>query len=165
MLIAKGHGYAGDNTFAEYEVIAFPLATRESRVFPGPNGTRGVTYASHEIRLGRHKQSVGRHDRYAIMMHHGGGTELVALPLIYDNDATIAALLALPEAALYGALYTIWDAVRQTAESVRREIALEWSQAFVDGRIRRSRPKGGSRRVWIEARAPTAIVDPSLPLN
>lgn len=151
--IRKGSGYADDTNFDEYDVIAEPLPAREDRVFTGQCG-RAVTYDAYSIRLGRHK-SGGERGGYAIIVNHGGGSELVSLATIHDDDETINQILILPERALYVLLWTLWNTARQADEISRHFTRVDWSKAYLDNRIRKSRvSRAGTRKVWIEPAQP-----------
>jgi hypothetical protein len=130
-------------------VLADPLPDREDRVFVDKSG-RAVTYGAFSIRLGRHKNG-GDRGGFAILVQHGGGSELVSLSTIYDDQATINQVLGLPERPLYGLLWSIWYTAKSADEVARQETRAEWSQAFVNNRIRKSRVTvAGTRKVWIE---------------
>jgi hypothetical protein len=161
--IRKGDGYErGSRTgedgrctaFDGFTVIAAPLAGqdaagRESRVFRGERPGSGCDYSSHEIKLATDGFERGLY----ILMQHGGGREVLRLPDFYgaglvDNRA---ALLAMPERQLYAMLYMIWQAAGNARQQATDRTAVKWRDAFLDGRIRKSRPKGGYFRVSIES--------------
>lgn len=139
ILIASGNGYAEDRTFDPYEVVAFPLPTRESREF-----TR-VTYASHEIRLGRERGGHGFRGGYVILMRNGSGSQVVTIPQPSDEGEMIAAWLAMPEKALYCTLYTVWEAATAAHREGLQETADRYAQAFVDKRLKIRRKNGRGR--------------------
>lgn len=158
VFITKGHGYEtgsrGRRTaFDGYEVIAEPLPTRESRILgrkDGQPGT-GTDYSSHSIKLAVRPDETaykgGR--RLYILMEHGGGREVLAVKQMYDRGETERALLALPEAALYGALYTVYEMASTAARAAAAETRQQWAEAFIDGRLRKRR-KGGRVSVSVE---------------
>lgn len=164
VFIAKGDGYASGSltgtdgrctVFDGFEVIAEPLPTRESRVLgrkDGEPGT-GTDYGSHSIKLAVRsfdgdRRYKGTRQLY-ILMENGSGREVLAVKTIYDRGETERALLAMPEAALYGALYIMWDMASDAARQRASETRTEWAQAYVDGRIRKQR-KGGRITVHVE---------------
>jgi hypothetical protein len=149
MIVARGNGYAGDTSFDGFTVLAEPLPTRESRVFKGENGRPGVTYASHSLKLAKREGRFSERGLF-ILLEHGGGRAVISFSPCYDNGAALAALLALPEAILYSILYGIAKGVEQADLVARSETAQVWSQAFCDGRIRKSRAKQGRRTVTID---------------
>lgn len=151
-----GHGYETGSrgrceAFDGFEIIAAPLsgddnAGRASRVFPGRNGSPGVTYASHEIKLARWADGRGR--ELYILMHHGGGREVLSLPSFYDGGALEAHILSLPERLQYALLYTIWSTAANARREAQIETAEHWATAFREKRIK-TRRKGGRARVEI----------------
>lgn len=155
MIVARGRGYQDDTTFDGFDVIAEPLAIRETRVFPGRDGP-GVTYESHSVKLAKRADGYRSRDLF-ILLEHGGGRRVVRFVPCYDHGATEAALCALPEAVLYSILYAVATGVEQADRVARAEVRDEWAQAYCDGRIRKSRPKQGRRTVTIEPPAPAAL--------
>lgn len=165
-LIATGSGYADDRSFDPFEVVAFPLPTRESRVLKGKDDRNAVCYGSHEIKLAVRKRDPEqswlndrRDSTFYILVHHGGGTRVVQVEGVYGDDgATLAALTAMPELPLYGLLHGIYNAVDNSIHIARQETARNWMQAAVDKRIKIGRVKQGSRRVEI-----IPVADPLAP--
>ena len=154
ILLARGNGYAGDTTFDDYEVLAEPLPRREDRVFGRkPDGSGGTDYGSHWMALARRRDAprLG----YVILVQHGGGRQVVAFPGIFDGGATVEHMLQMPAAILYGILYSHYYAATEADRRAREAVRQEWAEAFIEGRIRKSRPKQGLRTVTIEPR-PTA---------
>lgn len=140
--IRRGHGYEVSErgrceAFDGFEIIANPLGefdedARESRVFGRKaNGNGGTTYGSHSIKLGRESGLL------FILMHHGGGREVLALPTFYDGGALEAAILAMPEREQYALLYTIYQTARNARDEASSLATREWKQAIADKRIRR----------------------------
>lgn len=160
-LIAIGSGYADDRSFDPFEVVAFPLPTRESRVLKGANDRNAVCYGSHEIKLAvrrRDPEQTWMNDRrestFYILVHHGGGTRVVQIEGVYGDDgATLEALKAMPEVALYGLLHGLYSAVANSIQIAKQETAQVWSEAAVDKRIKVGRLKQGRRRVEILPKA------------
>jgi hypothetical protein len=154
MLIATGNGYEGCKAFDGYEIVAAPLpgysaSEREARVFNRKaDGHGGTCYGSHTISLA--KQQFGS-DLY-LLVSHGGGREVWRVPMFYDGGDYQRALLAMPERLQYAALYTLYrmasESRREGADTTRRE----YNQAFVEKRLKKSRPKQGCVRVYIEPR-------------
>lgn len=148
-----GRGYLAPSIFEAMVVIAEPCATRESRVFGRQaNGNGGTTYASHSVRLavleGINERAFSRN--LFILVSHGGGHERLAFRMVYDNGEALAALLALPEPVLYGVLYGVWIAASDCSRAAASETAAKYAQAFVEGRLRKSRVKQGRRTVTID---------------
>lgn len=148
-LIAKGTGYEGCTAFDGYNIIAAPLpgyssAEREARIFRRPNG--GTDYSSHVIALAKLDNSPCLY----LLVSHGGGREVWSVPTFYDGGDYLAALLAMPERLQYAALYTLYkmgnESRTQGVETTRRE----YTAAFVQGRLKKSRPRQGKVYVTIE---------------
>lgn len=160
--VASGHGYESGSygrcdLFDDYEILANPLggndnASRASRSFPSPSGGPGVTYDSHAVYLMRRKDRRKGDRDYYLAVHHGGGRRVWRLPACYHYcDETIAALLAMPERALYSLLYGIIDALDETKRAAEQDTAQEWRRATLDKRVRTSKqPSKGRAFVWIE---------------
>lgn len=140
-----GHGYEQGRrgrceAFDGFDVLANPLgefdhAARESRVFRRDSGN-ATTYASHMIKLAKlTNTSRGLY----ILMHHGGGREVLAVPSFYDGGVLEAAILAMPERLQYALLYTIWQTARNAREQAQSETTFLWSKAFAEKRIRKRR--------------------------
>ncbi|MFC0203330.1 hypothetical protein [Novosphingobium soli] len=135
--------------FDGYEVLAHPLPSRDDRVFHrGESETSrvSITYASHDVKIGR-PTGVGSKGRLAILMSHGRGNHVLefnesALPIA-------TALLTLPEREQYALAYTIFEQADECSGGARAAEAKRWADAFVDGRIRKRR-SGGRRYVHIE---------------
>ena len=89
-------------------------------------------------------------------MQHGGGRQVVAFPGIFDGGATVEHMLQMPAAILYGILYSHYYAATEADRRAREAVRQEWAEAFIEGRIRKSRPKQGRRTVAIEPRPTTA---------
>jgi hypothetical protein len=161
-LIATGHGYAGCTAFDGFKIIAAPLpgysnAEREARVFRRASGN-GCDYGSHTIALAvreNHSPYEGGDSLY-LLVSHGAGREVWAVPSFYDGGEYERALVAMPERLQYAALYTLY----RMASEARREgvdtTRAEYVSAFVQGRLKKSRPKQGRVRVTIEPHAPSA---------
>ncbi len=140
-----GHGYEKSErgrceAFDGFDVLANPLGgfddkSRESRVFRRASGN-GTDYGSHAIKLA--KLTSTSSDLY-ILMHHGGGREVLALPSFYDGGHLEAALLALPERLQYALFYTIWKTARNARNQAQDETARLWSKAYREKRIRQRR--------------------------
>lgn len=155
IIVATGNGYQGCTAFDGFTVIAEPLPTRESRSFPRRDGAPGVTYASHSIKLAKRNDYWNRDRDLFILLEHGGGRRVIRYSPCYDNGAAEAALLALPEAVLYSVLYGIATGAEQADRYARQETAQEYAQAFIEGRLKKSRPRQGRRTVSIEPKAAT----------
>lgn len=144
-----GHGYEESDrgrcdAFDGFTILAAPLgefdkASRESRVFRSSKSISGGTdYGSHAVKFAEDK-----HNQLYILMHHGGGREVLALPTFYSNDNAIrTAILAMPERLQYALLHNIWKTARNARDQAQRETRAEWAQAFYDKRIRKRKRKG-----------------------
>lgn len=141
----NGRGYLPAALFEGLEIIADPCPTRESRSWPRKDGSAGVTYGSHSMRL-----AAGQFGGLFILVEHGGGFERLALRAEMFNGEFADALRAMPERLQYAALYTLWDAASEASREAAAAVRAEWAQAFCDGRIRKSRAKAGKRTVSIE---------------
>jgi hypothetical protein len=154
VFIARGTRYADDKTFDGFDVIAEPCADRESRIFGADaDGRGGTDYRSHSYKLatrGAHSYKGNR--SLFLLVEHGGGREVLAVPSFYDGGAWVSALLAMPERLQYGTLATLYQIARHAHDTATDTTREEWAQAFVDGRIRKSRAKQGRRTVFIEPR-------------
>lgn len=155
--IAKGHGYEQGSqgrctAFDGFDIIAAPLggfseADRASRSFSRPGASYGVTYGSHVLKLATRTGTTD--GNLYILMHHGGGREVLQVPRFFDAGGMLAAVLAMGEREQYALLYTLYQTAnnaRYEANSATREA---WATAYVDGRIRKRR-KGGRVTVSIE---------------
>lgn len=151
-----GHGYEQSargrcEAFDGFEVIAAPLggfdqAARDSRVFRRTSGN-ATTYASHAIKVAK---LTGTSGGLYILMHHGGGREVLAIPTFYDGGDLEKTLLGMPERLQYALLYTIWQTARNAREQAQSETTRQWAQAFAEKRIRRRRAtKSRAARVEI----------------
>lgn len=165
--IRKGHGYTSPSPGSGYEpctafdgftVIANPLggfsnADRERRVFSiKPGGETKVTYGSHAISLAYQTCDGERASRdLFILMENGSGREVLRVRNGISGNPLEAMLLALPEALLYSLLYTLWDTANDARNAAETATAIKWRDAFLDGRIRKSRPRGGYFRVTVES--------------
>lgn len=156
--IKFGHGYETGSrgrcdAFDGLTIIAAPLhqdgdgwqaafgpKARESRVFKRANGA--TCYGSHAIKLAENQFGDLR-----ILMHHGGGREVLAVPRFYDGGDLRAAVLALPERLQYALLYTIWQTANNARCEAQAETRLAWATAVHEKRIRK-RKRGG--RVTVE---------------
>lgn len=158
-ITSASHGSAEVATaFDGYEVLANPLggfsnADRERRVFgrDPATGHGGTCYGSHVVQLAKRESDGAKDPRLFILVEHGGGREVWLYRLPYDRGNTLAGLLAMPEAALYGILYGAAKMARAAREQAQSETATEWREASRDGRIRRrSYPSRGVCKIWIE---------------
>jgi hypothetical protein len=155
--VAFGHGYETGSygrctAFDGFTVIAAPLggfdtASRESRVWRAPGASYGVTYDSHSIKLAVRDGERG----LFILGHHGGGREVVALNTGPDWKAMRDAFLAMDERTLYAVLYSFWQTAANARLAAQTATAVKWRDAYLDGRIRKSRPRGGRFQVRIES--------------
>lgn len=150
--VRYGHGYETGSqgrctAFDGFEVIASPLhqpgtgweaafgnEARASRVYRRPNGN-GTDYSSHAIKLAKQNYDGNLY----ILMHHGGGREVLRVPQFYDGGDLAELILSLPERLQYSLLYTIWQTARNAIDQGRAETRDEWARAFADGRIRKKR--------------------------
>ncbi|TIX28858.1 hypothetical protein [Mesorhizobium sp.] len=155
--IRFGHGYETGSrgrceAFDGFDIIAAPLhqegdgwqaafgnKARESRSFPRKDGRPGVTYSSHAIKLAKFTGESGWSAGLYILMHHGGGREVLAVPSFYDGGDLEAAILAMPERLQYALLYTIWNTASNARHQAQAETARIWETAFKEKRIRQRR--------------------------
>ncbi len=153
--IRFGHGYETGSlgrcaAFDGFDILAAPLgefsnADRESRSWPRKDGSPGVTYASHAIKLG--KMGSGLY----ILMHHGAGREVLTLDYGSPHAAEMeAVILALPERTQYVILYQIWDTASRARSEAQSQTRDEWARAHVEKRIK-TRRSGGRRYVEIRS--------------
>lgn len=139
VFIGKGHGYESGHesgrctAFDGFEIVAHPLPGRDDRSFDGPRG--GVTYGSFNIQLAKKPRS----ENLYILMHHGGGREVLEIPDFYDGGELKAHILAMPERLQYALLMTLYKTARDAREQGAGETRATWAQAFADGRIRKKR--------------------------
>ena len=159
-LVRTGTGYQDCRAFDGFKIIAAPLpgysdAEREARVFRRQaNGNGGVCYGSHVLAL-----AIGDFtgsDLY-LLVSHGGGREVWAIPSFCDGGDYRRALLEMPERLQYAALYTLYKMASESRDEGASTTRAEYAQAFVDGRLKKSRVKQGRRRVYIEPPKPPAI--------
>jgi hypothetical protein len=168
---SPGSGYKPCTVFQGYDVLANPLggfseADRARRSFPAGWGNVRVTYDSHAVKLGRTQPSrFDAGDRssgtLAVMMQHGGGRRVSLLRICQMREEIEAALLAMPEAALYFLLYAIAETVEDANRQGYAQAADEWRTAVEEKRIRRRRGRAeiedpyfaNARREKREARA------------
>lgn len=137
------------DVFAEYEVIAEPLPTRESRSFKRENGS-GVTYASHSIKLAKANSIRKDNSQIVILMEHGGGREIVEFMGCYNFDM-IEAILAMPERAQYSLLYGIACGAGEVRTEARNDGVKYALNAYSEKRIRK-RSSQGTTRYSVESR-------------
>ena len=146
IFIGKGHGYESGSqgrctAFDGFEIIANPLggdnaADRESRVFNRKeNGNGGTTYASHTVRLAKRGFDRG----LFLLIQHGGGREVLALPSFYDGGDLQEHILALPERLQFALLMTLYKTASAAKRQGESETRQTWAQAFADGRIKKRR--------------------------
>jgi hypothetical protein len=157
VLIRTGHGYENHSekgrceAFDGFEIIAAPLhqngdewesafgkKARESRHFPRKDGSPGVTYDSHAIKLA--KQANDR-DFY-LLVHHGGGREVWRVPSFYDGGDLADHITALPERLQYALLYTLYKMARESRVQAQTETRREWATAHTEKRIKTKRRNG-----------------------
>lgn len=152
VFLKKGDGYAGCTAFDGFTVLAFPVADREARIFGATPGKQssGTCYRAYEMRLACRTgdEAKTRRDLF-LLISHGGGREVVRVPCFWDAGEMQAALLAMPERALYAVLFTIYKAAQDAAHVASTETAQRYGYAFLEGRMKKRR-KGGFVRLHIE---------------
>ena len=156
VFVRSGHGYEKSDrgrceAFDGFDIIAAPLHqegdgwqaafgndARASRVYnkSGVPG-RGCDYGSHAIKLARLSGS-SCSDLY-ILMHHGGGREVLRVPEFYDGGDLAAHIIAMPERLQYALLYSLYKLASEARGQGRFEATCEWRTAIIDKRIRRKR--------------------------
>lgn len=82
-----------------------------------------------------------------IAVKHGGGTERIRLD--YRAHVLTNILSGLDTNSRYTMLYMLYDANRKGAEEAQQKTKAEYSNAFVEGRLKKKR-KGGSTFVHID---------------
>jgi hypothetical protein len=171
IFIRSGHGYENHSTqgrceaFDGFDIIAAPLhqpgegwqaafgnEARASRIFRRPDGRGGETgtdYGSHAIKLARMNGLSGsRLSGLYILMQHGGGREVLAVPAFYDGGALEAHILAMPERLQYAMLYTLYTIASEARRQGRGEATAEWRLAIADKRIRRRKGRVEIVQQW-----------------
>ena len=169
-----GHGYETGSrgrceAFDGFTIIANPLGgfaerDREARHWPRAGGLPGTTYGSHAIWLAvrdseaPHLESSRPIDLF-ILMHHGGGREVLRVPGFHDGGALRAAILAMPEREQYALLYSIWRTASPARGEAQQQTANKYAEAFAEGRLKKKRRAGAVRveiapRVQVVAPAP-----------
>lgn len=140
-----GHGYEQGSrgrceAFDGFDVIAAPLGgfdqpARDSRIFRRASGN-ATTYASHAIKLAK---LTGTSGGLYILIHHGGGREVLAIPTFYDGGDLVNTILGMPERVQYALLYTLWKTARSARDQAQAETTRQWAQAYAEKRIRQRR--------------------------
>ena len=158
--LGRGHGYEISDRgrcdlFDGFTVIANPLGghsevDREKRVFGRQlNGNGGTCYRSHVLSLALRDFGRG----LFLLVEHGGGRELWAVPVFYDGGALESAILALPEPIQYALLHNIYRMASEARLQGQSETRDAWAKAHVEKRIKTRRR---DNRRYVE------IVDPSM---
>lgn len=112
-------------------------------------GGSDVCYRSYWFRVTRW------HSALILRIKHGGGEE--SQPLGYVEDAIHTILHALDSDARFFVLWELYDARKEGAKQAAARTAASYSQAFVDGRLKKRKRRGTSTYdVWIEAKQETA---------
>ena len=162
-LVATGHGYADCRAFAGFNILAAPLPgysadEREARVFRRASGV-GTDYSSHVIALAVQDDSASYEGggRLFLLVSHGGGREVWSVPSFYDGGEYQRALVAMPERLQYAALYTLYKMASNARHEGLETTKREYTQAFVEGRLKKSRPKQGRVFVNIEPKPLAAV--------
>lgn len=165
-LVSTGDGYAKDKSFDGFKVIAAPLpgygnTEREARVFRRASGN-GTCYGSHVVALATNERGASYEGGRALylLVQHGGGREVWAVPSFYDGGEYERALLAMPERLQYAALYTLYNLARNARLEAIEQTESKYARAFVEGRLKKSRPKRGRVRVTIAPPKVEAIAGP-----
>jgi hypothetical protein len=170
VILARGSGYADDTTQDDFTIVAEPLADREARIL-GRDGDRpgsGTCYRAYSLRLAYRTSETGYKGtrQYFLLVRHGGGSETFALPMLFDRDGTIQAMLAMPEPALFGMLMMLYNTASRAAQQTRDETDAKWRRAHIDKRIRqRSYRASGTAKVWIEPTRREGESDESYAIN
>jgi hypothetical protein len=155
---ATGTGYQDDTTFDGYTVVAHPLPNREDRIFgQDANGRNGTCYRAYNIKLAvrtDHRMPPRDGRQLYILMEHGGGRFVYAIPMLYDGGAFADHLVNMSdERLLYATLKIIFEAATRSAQQAADVTSRTYAEAFVEGRLKKSRVKGGTRRITIEPRS------------
>jgi|SRR5690606_24006815 len=164
-----GHLY-GPNGYGERQFDPVSLLTSEeiveTRDLPGFVHDR-VTYESHHFwihfcRYPRRKPNINPDDeRFSsvlIRVHHGGGWE------VWRGDRMLAAALHLYGDDDIGAFWMCWsliDIATSARSAGRQESAVEYRQAFADGRLKKRKlPRRSEVKIWIEPKRISGTADP-----
>lgn len=93
---------------------------------------------------------------FAIMVRHGGGDE--RLPLGHRGESIVEPLALMDSNTRYWFLLKIMSLTRDLQTAARDETRRTYAQAFVDGRLKKGRPRNGAYHVTIEPKkeAPNA---------
>lgn len=138
-------GDAEKKLFDGFTIIAAPLpgydnAGREARVFKRKGGN-GTDYGSHIMALAV-PDMTGTYEggrQLYILVSHGGGRELWAIPSFYDGGNFERALLAMPERLQYAALYTLYHMASDARIQAQEETSRKYAKAFVEKRLKTKR--------------------------
>lgn len=75
-------------------------------------------------------------------MENGSGREVLRVPRFHDRGDLLRSILAMPERIQYGLLKTIWSTASNARDEARKITAQRWADAYLDGRIRKTRRAG-----------------------
>lgn len=146
VFIAKGE----PAIFREYTVLAEPLPDPEDRVFGRQeNGNGGTCYRAYSLRLAKRGDFGGS---FFLLVTHGAGSLVIRLPGTRATTIAVNAILTLPEPEQFAALWMLYDLAYEADRQARAETRTEYANAFVEGRLRKSRARGGMREVTIAPR-------------
>ena len=146
--IATGHGYEQGSmgrctAFDGFTVLAAPLdgydaAARESRIFRrDPDAIGGwVCYGAYTVKLAREGD---RSRGLYLLVQHGGGREVWAVPQFFDGNKMLDHILAMPEREQFALLFTLYKLARNALNQGQTETRQTWAQAYADGRIKKRR--------------------------
>ena len=132
-------------TLADGDVIVFDepgrICYRTEERKPGS----GVDCRSHWFRI------VKNGGAYALLVHHGGGEERIALGYSYKAGPIAEGMALMSSDARYWLMHQMLD----LNHDAKRATESRYHSAFVNGRLKKRRVSGGSRAmarysVWIE---------------
>ncbi len=113
------------------------------RCAPQVNGKGQTDYHSYHFRLVRNVSM------YSLLVRHGGGDERI--PLGHDHTRIAEILWMLDSDARYLMMHALYGVHRDAKERATAATRREWSQAAVDGRIKKRKKRGQDLvDVWIE---------------
>lgn len=137
--------------FDNFTILRTPLAKREDRKLHYL-GSHLVDYGSHEVSLAKYEAGDFRFSSgyFYILVEHGGGREVLQ---VRGPRAFADAVLQLPEDQAYSVLYAIYHTAKSASYQAKEVTANTYAQAFIEGRLKKSRPKQGRCRVTIEPRS------------
>jgi hypothetical protein len=158
VFISRGSGYADDHSFDPYEELRVPLPRREQRILI--SRTSPVSYEAYRIAYAKERASRDTYWMY-LLISHGGGTQI--LKVTFPKVLHDLVLTHPDEQLVFALLYEVFDTANRAAQYAAKETAQTYSNAFVEGRLKKSRIAQGRRRVFIEPRTELPMSTTCLP--